>query len=155
MKTIFNPSPMLTPTQLQSFPWSDLSWLIVNEGELEALLIAFGSAERIPSQGGVIEKAKQEIPALLENRYFDPKVSVICTLGAQGILYTETSGNGNELIHLPAARLKGPVKDTTGAGDCFAGYFVAGLMAAEMEGKGEEALEGILRVCLTVSFSRD
>jgi ribokinase len=35
---------MLTPEELRSFPWDDLSWLIVNEGELMDLLEAFKSA---------------------------------------------------------------------------------------------------------------
>jgi len=32
------------------------------------------------------------------------------------------------MLHFPAATLEDNVRDTTGAGDCFTGYFVASLM---------------------------
>jgi ribokinase len=135
----FNPSPMLTPGQLRSFPWRSLSWLIVNEGELGDLLQAF----EIPlsSSPDLRSKAEEELLALHKSKSFHPDVSIICTLGAQGILYFQP---GKPVGHLPAAKLLRPLKDTTGAGDCFAGYFVAGLM------RGLE-LEQVLRTCLAVS----
>ncbi|GFZ50004.1 hypothetical protein JCM24511_07757 [Saitozyma sp. JCM 24511] len=133
----FNPSPMLTPGQLRSFPWQSLSWLIVNEGELGDLLQAF----EIPlsSSPDLRTKAEEELLALHKSKSFHPDVSIICTLGAQGILYFQP---GQAVGHLPAATLLHPLKDTTGAGDCFAGYFVAGLM------RGLE-LEQVLTTCLT------
>lgn len=135
----FNPSPMLTPGQLRSFPWQSLSWLIVNEGELGDLLQAF----EIPlsSSPDLRTKAEKELLALHKSKSFHPDVSIICTLGAQGILYFQP---GKPVGHLPAAKLLHPLRDTTGAGDCFAGYFVAGLM------RGLE-LEQVLTTCLTVS----
>jgi ribokinase len=60
-------------------------------------------------------------------------------------------------MHLPAARLMGDVKDTTGAGDCFTGYFLQGLMEYGPRGKvGEDIREyevaRILKTCVYVSF---
>jgi ribokinase len=164
---------MLTPEELRSFPWDDLSWLIVNEGELMDLLEAFksapgsGSESRSrsgPSTGAgagngsekpLEERAEGLMQALHTSDGFSKEVSIICTFGAEGITYfqppsasSSSGGNGPpagvKTGHLPAAKLERPLKDTTGAGDCFAGYFAAGLM------RGEE-LEEVLKNCLTVS----
>ncbi|ODO06818.1 hypothetical protein I350_04178 [Cryptococcus amylolentus CBS 6273] len=139
--TVFNPSPMLSPQQLRDFPWKYLSWLIVNEGELGDLLLAFGSTANpgTVSEDELREKASAGILELAANEYFSPSVGIICTLGAKGILYYQP---GQKVGYYPAAKLQYPVKDTTGAGDCFAGYFVAGLMSGQ-------SLEEVLQSCLT------
>lgn len=142
--SIFNPSPMLTVSELQEFPWSNLSWLIVNEGELETLLDAFGARQTAQNGRSLSDIATEGILALHKSRYFSEKVAIICTLGAQGILYYQP---GRDVGALPAGKLVKPVKDTTGAGDCFAGYFTAGLMAARQG----DSIESILQACLTVS----
>jgi len=139
---------MLTPDQLRNFPWSHLSWLIVNEGELEQLLHAFGVSTKFEQNDDLKDKTKKRIKELHNSQGFDVNVSVICTLGAQGILYFQPGVQDGKISHLPAASLKRDLKDTTGAGDCFAGYFVAGLMGSQGEG-----IEGILKTCLTVSDS--
>ncbi len=156
LTTVFNPSPMLSPSELREFPWTDLTWLIVNEGELSSLLEAFGVglAATKGENTSLRERAEVQLLALHGCSDFAPTVSVICTLGSQGILYFESPSalSGKPTIrHLPAAKLKRPLKDTTGAGDCFAGYFVAGLMRRK-EGDG---LEWILQTCLTVSSTGD
>jgi ribokinase len=136
--TLFNPSPMLTPDELRAFPWSDLDWLIVNEGEIQDLLRAFGAA-------GEPGSAEGSIKALYESGTFDRKVKVVCTLGAEGVMWA-VDGKGEEIGRLPAGKLSKGVKDTTGAGDCFLGYLTAGLMRGE-------ALEAALQNCLAVSQS--
>ncbi|WVQ79272.1 hypothetical protein IAT38_001368 [Cryptococcus sp. DSM 104549] len=143
LTTVFNPSPMLSPDQLRAFPWAHLSWLIVNEGELGDLLLAFGSKANpgAAKEEELREQASAGIRELHENEFFSKNVGVICTLGAKGILYFDPKAGG-EVGHLPAGKLVNPLKDTTGAGDCFAGYFVAGLMS----GAG---LEEALKTCLT------
>jgi ribokinase len=146
IQTIFNPSPMLTPEQLRSFPWSDLTWLIVNEGELEDLLHAFGSNTTDGEDVEVRLRAEKGLRDLHGCEGFNKRVNVICTLGAKGILYFQP-GQSEEIGHLPAAKLLKELKDTTGAGDCFAGYFVAGLMKGRSEG-----IDKILSTCLTVSL---
>ncbi|WVF68430.1 hypothetical protein IAT40_003195 [Kwoniella sp. CBS 6097] len=165
--SVFNPSPMLTPNQLRQFPWNDLSWLIVNEGELGDLLLAFASTDEIDAsdsrkavQGldenssNLIEDAKKGILALHRNSFFSSDVGVICTLGSKGILYFDPTASSKsnpeeaegEVRYLPAGKLVNALRDTTGAGDCFAGYFVAGLLERQI-GVGD--LESILKTCLT------
>lgn len=144
--SVFNPSPMLLPEQLRAFPWDCLSWLIVNEGELLDLLQAMGiagaSAADGADAGDLKETAKRDMLALRNADGFSPSVGIICTLGAQGILCL--SPGSENALYLPAGKIQDKVRDTTGAGDCFAGYFVAGLMR-------DESVEDALKTCLTVS----
>jgi ribokinase len=144
---------MPSPDELCSFPWQALTWLIVNEGEMGDLLAAFGiqhdagSDTEDVSLESLTERVSAGLQKLSSSSSFAPSVNIICTLGAQGIMYSVTAGQAGaeaKMGHLPAAKVINGVKDTTGAGDCFAGYFAAGLM------KGEE-LETVLKTCLTVS----
>lgn len=153
LTTVFNPSPMLTASALRDFPWTDLTWLIVNEGELESLLEAFGVVTVGRGSKGLRERAEEELHALHGSQDFASSVSIICTLGSQGMLYlpsSSDSSNEEPVGYLQAAKLERPLKDTTGAGDCFAGYFVAGLMNRRQG----EALQEILQTCLIVSLGR-
>ena len=133
--TIFNPSPMPVDAQLQSFPWTRLSWLIVNQGEAENLLRLIGGDST--NQGieaeyhsdwpndDALKDAFSTFIKLSRSRAL-ASTAVVCTLGAAGVLASTQSPR--ETFYLPAAMLQGEVRDTTGAGDCFTGYFVAGLM---------------------------
>ena len=152
--SIYNPSPMPPPDELRSFPWKALTWLIVNEGEMGDLLAAFGIAHDAGSDtedvslDSLTRRVTAGLQKLSSSSSFAPSVNIICTLGARGIMYYVAGAAGGEprLGHLPAARVLNGVKDTTGAGDCFAGYFAAGLM------RGEE-LEKVLGTCLTVNLT--
>lgn len=131
---------MPSEEDIQAFPWQNLSWLIVNEGEASALLNALGSSvssiNQIPDgwpQDPSICSAYSTAQNLAHQKLFASRVNIICTLGPQGVLALLPSLA--EPIYLPAAKLRGAVIDTTGAGDCFTGYLVAGLM--ELHQKGE------------------
>ena len=117
--------------QLRAFPWSSLTWLIVNEGELRELLVGLDQSSPEDSDSkDVSNVAAKNLKILQSSSYISGKLSILCTLGAQGAMYllpTDSKGQ-SETGHLPAAKLRNPLRDTTGAGDCFAGYFVAGLM---------------------------
>lgn len=126
---------MLTPSELREFPWASLNWLIVNEGEIQDLLRAFGVES---SSGG-----ETLIKELYDAEGFDKGVKVVCTLGAEGVMWA-IDGQGLKVGRLPAGKLEKGVKDTTGAGDCFLGYLTAGLMRGE-------SLEAALQNCLAVS----
>ncbi|KAJ9103131.1 hypothetical protein QFC21_002553 [Naganishia friedmannii] len=81
-------------------------------------------------------------------------VNIICTLGASGVLYvrsSSTSQAGTDAKCLPAAKLLRPIRDTTGAGDCFMGFLAAGLMRLREENgdDAEDRFEGVLKRCLT------
>ncbi|KAG7087456.1 hypothetical protein E1B28_013422 [Marasmius oreades] len=142
--TIFNPSPMPTTEELKSFPWYQLTWLIVNEGEaadMYRILISRTNAEQETDV-----QAYTEIPAYSITRKLlsqMPTTNVVCTLGGRGVLALlpslRDSGGLPEPIYLPAAKLDKGVVDTTGAGDCFAGYMAAGLMNLQQE-KGTKLL---------------
>ncbi|KAF7377507.1 Ribokinase [Mycena sanguinolenta] len=132
ISTIFNPSPMPTPEELKTFPWHQLTWLVVNSGEALALCKALGLEVPDPStSASAVDVAKPLLSRLSSGM---PTTNVVCTLGADGVLAQFTLFNSkSEPVYLPAAKLQGTTRDTTGAGDCFTGYMVAGLM--RLEGK--------------------
>ncbi len=111
MITVLNPSP-ITAELLEYDGLSLLDWMIVNQGEAEALAGTGGDLEPID----VIEA--------LQARY--PNASIVMTLGKRGALclsrgqkyYSRTYDYGKRV-------------DTTGAGDTFTGYFLAGLSKGE------------------------
>lgn len=134
--TIFNPSPMLLSDELRSFPWAVLDVLIVNEGEGRDLLEAL--QQKAPAhevQGSEIVRALGEVEQLSQIPW------LVMTRGGQGVSAsilcssssppTTTAGSSNSverhLVSVPAGKPR-QVKDTTGAGDTFAGYLVASLM---------------------------
>lgn len=137
--TVFNPSPVPAPEELRTFPWHCISWLIVNEGELFDLVSACAETNT-PAYDG---DGHSSILDLHHAEGFDD-IGIICTQGARGILYFHPTLTAGKVLALPAAALEMALVDTTGAGDCFAGTFVAGLMRGE-------GLEDVLKVCLAVS----
>jgi ribokinase len=128
ISTVFNPSPMPTPEELKGFPWRYLTWLIVNSGE--ALDLCKALDLEVPNVGAstsasVVDMGKSLLSCLSSHL---STTNVVCTLGADGVLAQFIS---QRPVHLPAAKLQGATRDTTGAGDCFTGYMVAGLMHLE------------------------
>ena len=111
MLTVLNPSP-ITAGLLEFDGLSLLDWMIVNQGEAEALAGTGGDLEPLD----VIEA--------LQAKY--PNASIVMTLGKRGALclsrgqkyYSRTYDYGKRV-------------DTTGAGDTFTGYFLAGLSKGE------------------------
>ncbi|KAG9095524.1 hypothetical protein FS749_010294 [Ceratobasidium sp. UAMH 11750] len=119
--SIFNPSPMLSPEELRSFPWGELSVLVINEGEAKALLDALGERANPPASGGpAILGALASLPAL------SGLPGIVVTLGGNGAVASFSNSGGRETFELPAAKVK--VTDTTGAGDTFLGYLCGSLM---------------------------
>lgn len=133
--TFFNPSPMPSKDELRMFPWNEVDWLLVNQGEAVTISEAFAPATDNETAESTLQRLRQD------ERF--AKVNLVCTLGASGVVVSEASGR---TTHHPAAALQNPLKDTTGAGDCFTGYFVAGLMRL-----GAEGLDEVVKECLTVS----
>lgn len=125
--SIFNPSPMLSPEELRSFPWGKLSVLVVNQGEANVLLNALGGqGKRTESDGAAILSALVDLPAL------SGLSGIVVTLGGSGAVASFSTPSGRETIQLPAAKVK--VKDTTGAGDTFLGYLCGSLMRIHEQG---------------------
>jgi len=103
MRVAFNPSPV--DRALASYPLESVDWFILNEIEGEAL---------------TGRKEPDAIADALLARY--PGCSVVLTLGARGALYRDARTRAAHGVY-EVDRV-----DTTGAGDTFAGYFLAGMM---------------------------
>jgi sugar/nucleoside kinase (ribokinase family) len=159
VQTIFNPSPLPSVPELLGFPWSELDWLILNESEASDLLSALGeSYEAAPApptlprpDGAASMFGAYAVTARLHaHSGFSRTTNIICTLGSIGVLALVPTLALP--VYVPAITLPSGALDTTGAGDCFAGYFVAGLMRLHDEGKALDtpALERILARCVQV-----
>ena len=124
---ILNPSPLPSADEIRDFPWHKVNWLIVNEAEAEGLYQSMsGMGAPTPSM------STREVLILLSAQSLFKETNIVCTLGADGVLafiptFHRPISDGS-FIYLPAARLQGEIRDSTGAGDCFTGYFVQGLM---------------------------
>jgi ribokinase len=170
VSVIYNPSPLPSSEQLSSIPWDKVRWLVVNEIEAMGLLSYIQDAESGVSDESDLPHA-WSIPCPSLKPHFRtlfrlsrlPSFSttgVVCTLGPHGVvafipwLSVSKSVMHAEPIYLPAATLRGDIRDTTGAGDCFTGYLTAGLM--ESEGKTtieREDYVAILQRCVHVGTS--
>ena len=105
LRVAINPAPM--DAGIVAADLSEVRWLIVNEGEGAALSGA--------------KNARDVLDALRE-KY--PHAAVVLTLGEKGAYYQDE----NETWFVEAFHA-GEAVDTTGAGDTFTGYFLAGIAA--------------------------
>lgn len=113
---IFNPSPM--QEALLELPLERVNTFLINRSEGEAL-----SGESTPDR----------IIQVLRLRF--PEATLVLTLGPQGVLYS----NEREQLQVNAHPVD--TVDTTGAGDTFAGYFLASLC------QGAAPEEALQRAC--------
>lgn len=114
-----NPSPF--DAHLKSIPWDYLSGLILNEVESLELLKFRGVSQKFdPTQNG--EGILRALNALF------PNTCIVVTLGRQGA-YAFDPKESSEVYYEPIFQV--PVVDTTGAGDCFTGYFLAARMQGD------------------------
>lgn len=107
LRIVLNPSPC--NERLQDVDFGCLSWLVVNEVE----------AEQITG-----EQEPEKVFAALHARW--PELSLLMTLGSRGSRAFRVSGGETEKAQAAALRVQ--AVDTTGAGDTYTGFFVAGLM---------------------------
>ncbi|KAF8809137.1 Ribokinase-like protein [Phlegmacium glaucopus] len=150
---ILNPSPLPSPGEIREFPWHKVDWLIVNEAEAEGLHLSM-------SEGTSSPMSTRDLLVLLSAQPVFKETNIVCTLGAGGVLaFIPTlhrpvaAHEAPSFIYLPAARLQGEIRDSTGAGDCFSGYFVQGLMECgpnAVVGKDikERDITRILKMCV-------
>lgn len=106
MRVALNPSPY--NEALGAVDFNKLSWIFVNE--VEARQIS-GSSD------------PDEARRVIHERY--PHLSVLITLGSAGSVAYQVQGAQVEVAHQDAFAVE--ALDTTGAGDTYTGYFVAGL----------------------------
>lgn len=86
---------------------------------------------------------------------------IILTLGSAGSLAllppspsSSSSSRRSTIIFTPCSPLQGSVRDTTGAGDCFTGFFVGSLMKGQEEEEEVGTVVEALRVATQVSFAK-
>lgn len=112
--TIFNPSPMLSRDEAKAFPWDSLDWLIVNEQEAWDLIDLLTDSTAASTDPLATLRQVEAVSGL---------TGLIMTKGENGVSVA-TGGRDGDTVHIAAAQVLGDgVKDTTGAGDCFAGFF--------------------------------
>ncbi|CAD6891749.1 unnamed protein product [Tilletia controversa] len=118
--TIFNPSPLPTEAEAREFEWDLVDVLVVNEGEAGALVSLFGANDvHAPS----MEEKLVRCPKIERIRW------IIVTRGDRGVSAYVRQGDGPQRETIDQAAFKPEqVIDTTGAGDIFLGYLVAGLL---------------------------
>lgn len=156
---IYNPSPLPSDQELSRFPWSKIDWLVVNEAEAAGICRSLNGSRA----NTTANLSTRELVFLLSAHPSFATTNIICTLGGDGVLAfiptfhrPKTAHEAPSFMHLQAAKLQGEVRDTTGAGDCFAGYFVQGLMEFGPYAKvgktiREQEIARILKMCVYVS----
>jgi len=131
LRIVLNPAPM--EPEVKNYPLEYLSWLVVNEIEGREL------AEIDIDEQGVGE-TEERVISELHRRY--PKTVIVMTLGKRGAIRVDDDG----LIRSFFPDV-GPIVDTTGAGDSFIGYLLAG------EIFGLSGVEGLRRACAAGALS--
>lgn len=129
---------------LRAFPWDCLSVLIVNEGELASILAAFDDTPFDKSLS-VADAAIAQMHTPHRAKGFNAAIAIVTTIGPEGVVILDPKRGKPEISSFPAVKVD-KVVDTTGAGDTFAGYFVAMLME-----KGGAAIKDLVGTCLQVS----
>ena len=122
MITVLNPSP-ITAELLEYDGLSLLDWMIVNQGEAETLAGIGGSEEgdaEAKNGGKTKKKDPNDVIDALKDKY--PNASIVMTLGKHGAMCLV---NGEKTFCRTFDY--GKRVDTTGAGDTFTGFFLAGL----------------------------
>lgn len=145
--TIFNPSPMLSNAEVESFPWSSIDVLVVNEGESIELLSVLdqSAASKLESLAAGEDKSRQVLEALSGLQQLSSTAWLVLTRGGQGVMASvqlADSQSQRSFFNVSPFKPK-QVRDTTGAGDTFAGNLVAALMGHNVE--ADEALTSSAR----------
>ena len=141
---IFNPSPLPPPEELRALPWARVAWLVINAEEARGVLAALGGLESADPRE-VLERLVA-LPVL-------SATGIVCTLGARGVVAAVRGSEAAvETVTVAAAALRGAVRDTTGAGDCFTGYFAQGVVCLCGPGSPRaDEIKRVLEICVVVS----
>ncbi len=108
MRIVFNPSPF--DDGILDYPLDGIDLFFVNEIEGAAL-----AQTAVPHD----EAGYEAVLGILSEKY--PKAGIVLTAGKRGAYFKDPSGS----CYAPIVDF--PVVDTTGAGDTFCGYFLAGI----------------------------
>ncbi|KJA21461.1 hypothetical protein HYPSUDRAFT_42112 [Hypholoma sublateritium FD-334 SS-4] len=141
---VYNPSPLPSPEELRALPWARVAWLVVNAAEARGVLAALDAGELGGADAGGVLARLAALPALRAT-------GVVCTLGVDGVIAAvRGAGAAVETVRVGAAKLRGAVRDTTGAGDCFTGYFAQGVVGLP-GGPGADAIARVLQTCVAAA----
>lgn len=152
-----NPSPLPSKEEVKNFPWDRVNWLIVNEDEARELAKTFNGTASLPHQ------AASEVAESLAIHPTLRHTNIICTLGAKGVLAVLQNSSDDQhrsSIEVLAGKVIKGVRDTTGAGDTFTGYFVSGIMELGPTARigkdfGAQEVKKVLEICVQVGSSID
>lgn len=120
LSVLFNPAPV-SEDVIKQFPFQDINILIVNEHEAQALYEQL-SQQQYSNVVDLPEKLMDILPSL---------EGIIITLGKEGL--SAKFKNNKEIRNYRIAGREVIVKDTTGAGDTFVGYFLASFVRRHSE----------------------
>jgi ribokinase len=104
---------------LETYDLEQADIIVVNETEAIELLA------QLRGPGAAGEKSEKVVDAL--SARFSKVEAIIVTLGANGLVARFGRGANAMTLRIPAVKVKNVV-DTTGAGDTFIGFLVAGLI---------------------------
>lgn len=148
---MFNPSPTPTTSSVllsaDATVWTHVDVLIVNEVELAQLS---GSNQSIDTDHTTAEISLDDVRArvsLLCARHRVHTADVIVTMGARGALLV--SHGMDHSFFVPAVRVDNVV-DTTGAGDCLAGFVAGGLATGSSLQQALQTAVGAAALCVSV-----
>lgn len=134
--TIFNPSPMLSKEQVEKFPWKMIDVLVVNEGESIDLLRVLqpDAAKSLESLSEGQDRSTRVLQTLSSVEQLQGTAWVVLTRGGAGVMANVllSENDKRQLFNVPPFKPK-HVRDTTGAGDTFAGNLVAALMGLNVD----------------------
>lgn len=129
MRIFFNPSPM--DESIFALPLETVDTFVVNEVEAAALT---GADPEEPAA-----EAEQILHSLLEAY---PDSTFVLTLGEEGAWYADRETR----VFQPAYREV--AVDTTGAGDTFLGYYVAGLLRGDTPAEALDLASRAAAICI-------
>lgn len=116
MKVVFNPSPFAENIKL--IPASNIDYLVLNEVEACQFLDIDPTESK-----NIIHDSDFQDKCLTNLLSMYPKTNIILTLGDKGSIFV----NSDTKIYQEA--YSADVIDTTGAGDTYLGYFIAGIIS--------------------------
>ncbi|KAI9333596.1 Ribokinase-like protein [Obelidium mucronatum] len=116
MKVVFNPAPC--PPNIAEYPLDNVDVLILNEGEARALIFALSG--RACDGDDLATPVMNLVPSL------DAVIVTRGEIGASAAHRKIITSNRTEVAYIQVPALHSClVKDTTGAGDTFVGFFLA------------------------------
>lgn len=132
LTVVFNPAPFTD--SILGYPLGDVDILILNQREGASLISALTPAASTSTPVKLIQELQQQLHI----------GQIVLTLGALGALYIADRA----ILQIDAVSAP-RVVDTTGAGDTFIGYFVAGLAADQSPEQALNLAANAAAICVT------